>query len=263
MSKQFFFVHGGPGFTSKPEEAIIGPLLPKDTSITFWNELSPLRGTKDTTNFFQQNLKHLEKELTFQLKQNAQLTPIFFSFGLQYLLNLSDDLVKQFKKIILIAPAADLSLVDRNIFQLALKDFKSGNPASYDQLTSMLKELGPQFDQKKIDAFLLASTAPTLFTNYFNSQEAMMSYFGHLAGEFAFCVESFLAIRSSLPLPVSKRRFTTPTMALFGKLDPITPFNDQNQILRQHFSQVECLQFDSHKHFLHIENPQVLLNCFL
>lgn len=263
MKKQFFFVHGGPGFTSKPEEKLLGPLLPTNTQIHFWNELSPLRGAKDLTNFFQQNLEYLKKDLESALKSNGDLTPIFFSFGLQYLLHLPNELTSQFKKIILIAPAMDLSKVDRNIFHLALNDFKQSNPASHAQLTAMIEKLEPQFDQKKEEAFLLASTAATLFANYFNSEKAMMSYFEHLTGDFGFSVDSFLATRRSLPLTVPVKNFEAKTLALFGKVDPITPFNDQFQVLSQYFPHLNCQQFDSHKHFLHVENPQLILDCFL
>lgn len=263
MKKNFFFVHGGPGFTSKPEEKLIAPLLKADIQVHFWNELSPLRGNTDLTNYFGQNLEWLKTEMMKQIKMHDTITPIFFSFGFQYLLHLPQEITNRFKKIILIAPSSDYNKTDNNIFNLALNDYQQSNPDNYHTLKKMVSELGASFDPAKEAAFLLAASAPTLFTNYFNSEKAMGSYFEHLAGDYGFSIDSFLAIRRSMPLGVSLKTFQTETIALFGKDDPITPYKDHFHALGRNFPQLICKQFDSHKHFLHIENPQLLLNCFL
>lgn len=87
-----------------------------------------------------------------------------------------------------------------------------------------------------------------------------MDYFTHLTGEFSFSIDSFLAIRRTIPA-TPLRKISVETLAVFGKADPITPYKDQNPALMQRFTHLKSIEVELHKHFLHIEKPEILLNC--
>jgi pimeloyl-ACP methyl ester carboxylesterase len=257
-AKRLIFIHGGPGFNSRPEEHLLSEHI-KDFDSIFWHEPSQLRmeSTYSVESAYQVAYRDLEKLL---LTSDDSTMIVAHSFGANYALDLALNHPNRIENLILITPGLDILAADKNILNIAAQGLAfEGKITQSEQLKALIPKLSASFDDLKYQAFVLASEYPSLFFHYWVKTDLMGQYFSYLSGKFAFDPQSFFAVRMSMPLrPVPLDKIKIPTKIYFGELDPVVKQSEQSGILKQYFSQLEIVEIAGTKHYPHIEWPNLI-----
>jgi pimeloyl-ACP methyl ester carboxylesterase len=265
-AKTIVFLHGGPGLNSNPEAHILASYLSSlKHEAFFWNEPSDLRPDGEHYNnetAFGRAVESAEKFVTkicqdkVYRKSKCELTLMAHSFAVHYAVRLAQKFKKQIVEIILISPGLNINDADKNILKLAMNDLeKMGHSDVSNQIASLLPLLKEEFDQNKMQAFILGSQDGALFVNYWSDLNLMQAYFSYVVGEYAFDAKGMFAVRATLPKieEAPSEKISIPTSVYFGELDPVTPAQEQIPALKKYFSNLAIHILTEAKHYPHIE----------
>lgn len=265
-AKTIVFLNGGPGLNSEPERHLLAPHLEKlNHEAYFWDEPSELRLRNETyaqEKAFEQATESADNfikkicEDKMNRGVNCQLTLMAHSFSVHHAVRLAEKYPTQIAELILISPALNIKDADNNIFKVAVKGLMDeGHSEASDQLATMIPLLEEAFDQKKIQAFMLASQYSSLFVNYWGDMNLMQQYFSYMLGEFSFDAKGMFAVRATMPkVPESPlQMITIPTQVYFGELDPISLPDQQLTVLRKYFTNLDIHILAGAKHYSHLE----------
>lgn len=276
-----FFIHGGPGLNSEPENQLLKPYLDsKQYTSYFWNEPSKLRSPPRQNNYktklkvegisYSDTLKSLYSyfkgicNLEKSVEGNCKITVIAHSFGTVLAKELLLAFPQNIKKLILIAPVYNLNLADKQILKLAAKGLINESKVEYgEKILALLPKLNTAFDANKIQAFNIALQYTSLFSHYFHSQVNLNRYFSYLANDYQFDLDNFFNIRITMP-KISIDRLEIPieekisVHAYFGETDPISNMEQQYPILKKTFKNLKITRVPHAGHFVHLEAMDII-----
>jgi pimeloyl-ACP methyl ester carboxylesterase len=263
-AKNYIFLNGGPGLNSQPEKYILGPHLESlGHKAFFWNEPSSLRPTEDTFN--PANAYHSAvisaKNFIDDVCQNStdkdcDLTLITHSFSVHYAIELITKYHAPIKELVLISPALNIHVADKNILKLASNGLEiEGDASTSQEISELLPKLIEEFNQDKIEAFILASKYTSLFTNYWANLELMANYFSYLVNEYSFTAQEMMLVRISMPRTqdILEEKISIPTKIFFCEEDPVTIHVEQVTKIQNYFLKPEIKVLDNCKHYPHLE----------
>lgn len=266
QAKTIVYLNGGPGLNSEPERHLLAPYIEKlNHEAFFWDEPSELRPGNDTYSqdkAFDQAQESAEKfinEICHKKNERGlkcELTLMAHSFSVHHAIRLAEKFSNIIKELILISPALNIKDADNNIFKIAVKGLADeGYAEASAELAAMIPSMEEAFDQKKIQAFMLASQYATLFVNYWGNMNLMHQYFSFMQGEYSFDAKGMFAVRASMPkvneYPVGP--ISIPTQVYFGELDPISLPEQQITALRKYFTTLDVHIMAGAKHYSHLE----------
>jgi len=266
QAKTIVYLNGGPGLNSEPERHLLAPYLEKlNHEAFFWDEPSELRPGNETYSqekAFEQATESAEKFINkrchdkYDRGLKCEITLMAHSFSVHHAIRLAEIFPTIIKELILISPALNIKDADNNIFKISVKGLADeGHSDASAELAAFIPSIEEAFDQKKIQAFMLASQYAGLFVNYWGDLNLMQQYFSFLQGEYSLDIKGMFAVRNSMPkvneYPVSQ--ITIPTKVYFGELDPISLPEQQITPLRKYFTVLDVHILAGAKHYSHLE----------
>jgi len=259
----FVFLHGGPGFNSFAEQAILGPLFERDGhAIKFWNEPSRLRphgDSFDANSAFGNWLASAER-CVLSAGQSQPLHLITHSVTVHAVAEIVRRHRERIASLVIIAPGADTFATFTNVLRLGHEDLRAAKPEIASTIATCLERTRAVFDESLREGLLNVLHDDRLFTHYWANPEQMAaSAAAQAQPEAQFDVESFFAVLSEfgnrgatlLSSPVH-----IPALGLFGARDRITPFEEQITALEAGFPGVRTEVLDGCSHYLHLDRPQ-------
>lgn len=259
---RFVFLHGGPGFNSFAEQAILGPVW-RDTGheIVFWNEPSRLRPEGDPfeeATAFPGWLASAER-CVLEAATTDRVHVIAHSVAIAGL-DIARRHPERLAGLTLVAPAVDTFACFRNVLRLAQRDLAHVKRDVSAAIAGCLSRTRATLDDAMREGLLNALHDDRLFTHYFAGDEPLrktMEARARPGGQFD--AESFFAVMNGLHdgggALLSTAPISVPALALFGALDPVTPLADQRDPLRASIPDCRIEALDDCNHYLHLEQP--------
>ena len=172
------FVPGGPGFSSRAEEAVLGPLLePRGVQTTFWRE--PWRDAGDVPVSWSTYVGGLVQALG--KASAAELTIIAHSFAIHPVTAALQQTGRSDCRLVLVAPVLDLAGGHHAIIRLAATDLARDQPDIAERMLRVAASSRSFFDTPMQEALGLAATDPVLFSRYWVDPNAFASFAETLA----------------------------------------------------------------------------------
>ena len=246
------FIHGGPGLNSNPEQKLLkDDFVSNGIDIRFWNEPKEFQ----TKNFNEEILNSII-ELVNSFDEKIIL--IGHSTGCRNILNILPTIKSKVHSICFLSPALDLKEADGNIIKFGMSLLEKTNPEAAKSLLNILPSLNDNFDENKADAILLGLSSGYFVHNFINSN-SFENYFQFLQGDNQFRVDDYLKIRKSgsQMITESDEIFDIPTIALFGKKDPIFNFEHGVSIISKYFSNLKSKCLEDVSHYPHIDDKDL------
>lgn len=270
MSERFLFIHGGPGFNSFPERAILAPVVEAaGHRIAFWDEPSRFRPRGDPFEAEGAFAHWLDSAERFVLQSGSEPAHLIaHCSGAQAALEIARRHPKRLSRVTLVAPSVDGFAAYRNVLRLAYEDFTEGAAEEAPALAVALKRTRRLFDEPMREGLQLAARDERLLTHYFADANqlqaaavAMGSPEAQFDGESFFAVLSDFAARSDQLL--STRQVTVPVLAIFGSVDLVSPMEEQLPPLRAAAEHLRTERLDRAGHYLHLDRPERFLTLML
>jgi proline iminopeptidase len=262
------FLHGGPGFNSYAEEAMLGPLShAAGLEMIFWNE--PSRQRPDGDPFVEERAfdNWLASATNFVVRSSAAgaVHVAAHSSTVHAALQIARDHSDRVASLILVAPSADNLTTFRNVLRIARDDFFQVNGGLSAIAGSALQRTRAVLDDAMREGLLAAVQDERLFTHYFVDGEQLQrtaAAWARPGGQFD--LESFLAVladfgRRGASL-LDGARVSAPALALFGGDDPITPMEEQLPALRRALPDARVEVVEHTSHCLHLDRPQLFVD---
>lgn len=250
----FIFIHGGPGFNSNPEVNLIAPMFEKaGHKFIVWNEPSALRVGEEfvAASAYQNALKSAEKFIEKQYEISGSVNIIAHSFGSHIARHLMLEKPHLIDRVIMVSPSLNQHNCDLNIFKIALNDLKGTNLAQAQILEKLIPNVVEEFNENKLNAYVVASSVPTLFVNYWANTQDMGEFFQYYSGQYAFDINSFIAVRSTMPV-VKMVDINVPTLFVFGENDPVINYKDALDSVVPYFVNNQVTIIPGARHYSYI-----------
>jgi len=259
----FVFLHGGPGFNSFAEQAILRPLFERDGHrITFWNEPSRLRPQGDPfekDGAFKHWLASAER-CVLSAGQSQPLHVITHSVTVHAAAEIVRRHGARIASLVIVAPGADTFATFTNVLRLGLEDLQSTKPEIASAIASSLEWTRAVLDEPMREGLLNVLHDDKLFAHYWANPEQMAASAAAQARPAAqFDVESFFAVLSGFGnqgATLLSDAVRVPALGLFGARDRITPFEEQRAALEAGIPGVRMEVLEGCSHYAHLDRPQ-------
>ncbi len=260
----FAFLHGGPGFNSTAEQAILGPLFGRGGhTISFWNEPSRLRADGES---FEPKLaftRWLASAEAFVLRAASRepVHVIAHSFAVHAALEIARRCPAALASLVLIVPGIDAFSTFTNVLRLAHRDLAEANAPAASAISGSLGRTRNVLDEPMREGMMNALLDDRLFTHYFVDARQLEACLGcYSRPDAQFDAESFFAVLTDFAARrnevLSTATIGVPTLALFGTNDPITPLNEQRPALEVAVPGVCVKLLEQCSHYAHLDRPQ-------
>lgn len=263
--QHFVFLHGGPGFNSFAEEAILGPLFHSSGhTIRFWNEpsrLRPLGDSFDANGAFQHWLASAEHCVL----ADGQLQPlhvITHSVSVHAAVEIVRRHRTRITSLVVVAPGADTFATFTNVLRLGHEDLRLVKPEIALTIARCLEETRAVLDDPMREGLMNVLQDDRLFSHYWADPgqfEASMSALALARPESQFDVQSFFAVLSDFGqrgATLLSSEVHIPTLGLFGVRDRVTPFEEQRSALEVTIPGVRMEVLEGCSHYVHLDRPQ-------
>jgi pimeloyl-ACP methyl ester carboxylesterase len=265
--KNYLFIHGGPGFNSYAEKALLTPAFTQaKASAEFWNEPSKLRLHGESflpEQAFQNWCRSIEKKLDVYRKRNEKVHLLVHSFGINAVVRLIEANADVVTQLTLFAPTLNPYNTSKNVAKLGSKLHFGENPAKSRQIDEELSLTRTYFDSHLQTAMLLAAEHPLLFVNYWANHDILFKAADASKDpEAQFDLESFSAgLKDFSPLQPEPPRLLNidiPVNAIFGAGDPVVDVDLERSLLQRTFKKLELHLFNESRHYPHLEETPAL-----
>jgi pimeloyl-ACP methyl ester carboxylesterase len=261
---RFVFLHGGPGFNSFAEQAILGPVWrATEHEIVFWNEPSRLRPDGDpfeVTGAFERWLASAE-QFVLRSAGSERVHLIAHSFTPHAAMEIARRYPDRLASLTVVAPAADPFVTFCNVLRIGRDDLAPVAPEAATVIADCLGRTRFVLDEAMREGVLAVLQDDRLFTHYFADPEqfrAAMTARARPGGEFD--LESFFAVLTDFGERggslLSTDPVIIPTLALFGAQDRITPIDEQRQAVRAAIPDCRMHVLEGCSHHLHLDRPR-------
>lgn len=267
----FVFLHGGPGFNSFAEQAMLGPLFhAAGHTIVFWNEPSRLRPDGDpfeAEGAFARWLASAERSV-LSAARSRPVHVITHSVAVHAGLEISRRHPSRVASLVLVAPAADVFTTYTNVLRLAQDDLTAVKPDIASVIAECLTRTRAVLDAAMREGMMNVLQDDQLFRHYWadlQQFEASLAAQSKPGGQFD--AESFFAVLTDFcerrVALFSDARITVPTLVLFGARDRITPFEQQRDAIEAVVSGACIEVIDGCSHYVHLDRPQHFVDLVL
>jgi pimeloyl-ACP methyl ester carboxylesterase len=261
---RFVFLHGGPGFNSHAEQAILGPLFQAaGLDVEFWNEPSRLRPDGDRFEVDDAFERWLASATAFVLRSasSGAVNVLAHSCGVHAAVQIAGEHPQLVASLTLITPSADNAMTFRNVLRIAGADLAEVNPDLAARINTALAHTRAVFDAAMRDGLMAAVQDDRLFAHYFaDAGQLQLSAAAWSPPEAQFDLESFLAVLTGFGRRggslLSESRVAVPALALYGAQDPITPMSEQVAALRTALPDCRVELVEGCSHCLHLDRPR-------
>jgi pimeloyl-ACP methyl ester carboxylesterase len=261
---RFVFLHGGPGFNSVAEQAILGPLFhAAGHEIVFWNEPSRLRSDGDPFQAADAYTRWLESAERCVLRSAAPepVHLIAHSFAPHAAVEIARRHAHRLASLTLVAPSANLLATYRNVLELASEDLREVKPDVAAAIEACHARTRMILDEAMREGILLALQDERLFTHYFVNAEQLQAVAAAQARpEAQFDVESMLAVLADFgthgPSIAPTPPVTTPCLILFAVQDVVSPSDEHQAMVLAAIPGAHIVTMDGCSHYPHLDRPQ-------
>ncbi len=259
-NKNFLFVPG-PGFGSHEEARVLGPRLEAlGWAATFWNDPPHTDRGQNIECSFEQYLDSLEHHL--RGAGTHDLTVACHSAAIHPTLMVLQRTSVMPERLVLVAPACDLTNAFSRVLGLAASDLEAGQPDASRRLKVLIGQTRHFSDSAMREGLDLAATDPILFTHYWQDPVALTAFAA--AAQFAdgqFRPDVFFTVLDGLGRHSSEFAITTdtPALAVFATADPVVDAAVTLPAARKVFSRLSIDTFVDAGHWLHLERPEAFL----
>jgi pimeloyl-ACP methyl ester carboxylesterase len=262
MKFSHLYLHGGPGFNSFSEEALLAPALSgRGLNTYFWNEPSRSRPQGDPFNperAYTGLVQSIASKVDELATVHSPITLIAHSFAVHPAIDVARKMPKHIGKMIFLTPSLDLLATYRNVLDAAQTDLKRLGHPENGKLQALNGLICSFFDPPMREAFQIAAQDPELILNYWKNQARMGEYLAiwmahgvHIDAESFFSVLGELSSRAdSFP---GSEAVQIPVTAVFGRHDKIERQSDDEPFLRKLFPNLQVERFEDSAHYPHIE----------
>jgi pimeloyl-ACP methyl ester carboxylesterase len=260
---RFVFLHGGPGFNSFAEQAILGPpFQAAGHEIVFWNEPSRLRPAGEPfveVRVLEHWLASAERTvLTAGASEPVHV--ISHSMSVHAARHIASRHPGCVASMVLVA-AADCFACFCEVLRVAQKDLAPTQPEAAAAIAASLERTRLLLDDAMRDGIMNALRDDRLFTHYFaEAGQFRATMAARERPEAQFDLDSFFSVLADFAargrLLLSEKPLIAPTLALFGAQDPITPLNRQHRALIEMIPQARIEVLDGCSHYLHLDRPR-------
>jgi pimeloyl-ACP methyl ester carboxylesterase len=260
---RFVFLHGGPGFNSFAERAILDPLFASSGhEIIFWNEPSRLR--PDGEGF--EKSEAYERWLASAegcVVSAAQFDPVHLiahSVGVHAALDIVRLHPACVRTLVVVAPSADSFATFTNVLRLAQEDLRDVKPHVASTIAECLARTRSLFDDAMREGLMNVLQDEQLFTHYWADRGQFEASMSALAQpEAQFDAESFFAVLAGFAQRGatfgSSAEVNLPTFVLFGARDRITPVAEQRSAIEAAIPGAHIEVLDGCSHYAHLDRP--------
>lgn len=262
---QALYLHGGPGFNSRAEHAILGPVLEKAGLVTtFWNEPSSLRPSGapfQITRAYAGWLASAEHELIERTREGGPIVLLAHSFAVHAALQFAQRHRERLLGVVALAPSMDLHAVYGSVLALAQSDFEGANDARAIELGQLRAETRTLLDAPMATGLGVAAGDPGLFGHYWaDGQARAIAQETTAAPDAQFDGASFFAVLSDFAASRSGQasgaeRVDVPCFAVFGEEDPIAPRAHHEPLLAARVRHLVGKSYSPASHNVHMERP--------
>ncbi len=257
---QLLFIPG-PGFGSHEEARVLGPRLQASGwETTFWNDPPHTQRGQNAECSFDQYLDSLERDV--RTAAGTHLTIACHSAAIHPMLIALQQTSVTPERIVLIAPACDLTDAFRRVLGLAASDLGASRLDASQRLKVLIGQTRLFADAAMREGLELAATDPILFTHYWRDQAALAAFAeaarfpdGQFRPDVFFTVLEGIA---QFDLTASEA-VDSPALAMFGTADPVINSEVSLSVARTKFPQLDVDYFDETGHWLHLEHPDACL----
>jgi pimeloyl-ACP methyl ester carboxylesterase len=261
---RFVFVHGGPGFNSYAEQAMLAPVFARrGHDVAFWNEPSRLRPTGERfepTAACERWLASAER-FVMHAVGTSPVHVIAHSCTVHAAMEIARRHPQRVASLVLVAPGADTVATFMNVMRLARQDLVETRPDLAQTIAACMAATRAFFDDAMREGLMTVLHDDRLFTHYWADPVQMHASLAARAGpEAQFDVESFFAVfedfvRRGTTL-FSSDPVTVPTLALFGGDDPISPLAEQRAAIESAIPRARLQVLDRCSHYVHLDRPE-------
>ena len=261
---RFVFLHGGPGFNTFAEQAILGPLLnSRGHEVVFWNEPSRLRPDGESfevTGAFERWLASAER-CVVSAAQSQPVNVITHSVTVHAAVEILRRHPGRVATLVVIAPSADSFATFTNVLKLAHEDLADVKPEIASSIAACLQRTRAVADEAMREGLLNVLQDDKLFTHYWaDAGQMQASMAAQARPEAQFDTDSFFAVLTGFAQRGASLQSTAdvsvPTLVLFGLQDRVTPFDEQRGTIEAAMPGA-CIQvLDGCSHYLHLDRPQ-------
>ena len=260
---RFVFLHGGPGFNSFAEQAMLGPLfLSGGHEIAFWNEPSALRPGGDSfeaTGALRRWLSSAE-QMVLGAAASSPVHLIAHSITAHAALEIARRHASRLSSLVLVTPGADAFLTYCSVLRLAREDLADTKPEIASALADTLARTRVVMDDAMREGMWNVLNDERLFTHYWADAHQMQAAIAARSRPDAqFDVDSFFAVLGEWQqgaAHLSSAPITLPTLALFGAADRVTAAGEQLAALRAAVPVARVEVVENCSHYLHLDRPQ-------
>jgi pimeloyl-ACP methyl ester carboxylesterase len=260
---RFAFLHGGPGFNSFAEQAMLGPRFGSGGhEISFWNEPSALRPDGEPFvpgGAFERWLDSAEQFVS-RAASGAPVHLIAHSFTAQAAMNIARLKPGWLASLVLVTPAADPFVTYCNVLRLAHEDLERSKPGVASTIAGCLERSRAVLDAEMREGMMNVLQDDRLFTHYWADAEQMAASMAARARpEAQFDLDSFFAVLADFGERGASLLSTAPisvrALVLFGAHDRITRVSEQQRAVRAAMPEARIEVMDGCSHYLHLDQP--------
>lgn len=254
--KTLLFVPG-PGFGAHEETRLLGPRLTAlGWEATFWNDPTRTPGGRTTGVSFDDYLDSLELEV--RRLSGADLEIACHSAAIHPILLVLKRVSLEVGRIVLIAPAFDLTDAFSRVLGLAASDFEASQPDTSRHVRQLIKNTGHFADASMREGLELAANDPLLFTHYWQDGAALKAF--NEAAQFPegqFRPDVFFAVVDGLGGYDTEHAggMGIPALAVFTTADPVINAEVSLRAAQKIFCRLDIQTFADVGHWLHLERP--------
>jgi pimeloyl-ACP methyl ester carboxylesterase len=257
------FLHGGPGFNSFAEQAILGPLIDaRGHEMVFWNEPSRLRPQGDpfeATGAFAHWL-HSAEQCVLRAASSGPVYLIAHSCSVTAALEIARRHARSLAGLVLVAPGLDMFAAYCNVLRLGREDLADTLPEVASSLGECLSRTRRVIDDALREGLLLVLRDERLFGHYWADADQFRASMAAMARPDAqFDLDSFFGVLTDCGERggslLSTAPVTTSTLVLFGVLDRITTVADQRPVVEAAVPHADIRVLDGCSHYLHLDRP--------
>ncbi len=262
---RFVFLHGGPGFNSFAEQAILGPIFHSNGhEIVFWNEPSRLRPGGEpfdgTTGAFERWLASAERCVLFAA-QSPPAHLITHSVTVHAAVEIVRRHPSRIATLVALAPSADPFATFTNVLRLAHEDLRDVKPEIAATIAECLARTREFLDDPMREGLMNVLHDERLFSHYWADPVQFEASMSALARpEAQFDAESFFAVLSGFKQRgatcLSASSVHVSALVLFGAHDRITRAGEQRNAIEAALPGARIDVLEGCSHYVHLDRPR-------
>jgi pimeloyl-ACP methyl ester carboxylesterase len=263
-SRSFLFLHGGPGFNSFSEKALLTDAFAHlNSTIEFWNEPSELRPKGEPfieKAAFPNWYGSIARALMSCRERNQRTHVLAHSYSVHGVVRVLEDYSDVVSGLTLISPALNIYDAYKNMARVGRNLYRESDPEKARQIDSELSLSTTFFDIHLVNSMLLAAGNPALFSQYWENHSRMQeAHEAAKAPEAQMDMRSFIAVNKGLAEQSREPKmlsFDGRVQIIFGEKDAVVLSHQEIPFLEKTFKNRDVHFFSESRHYAHLEETE-------